>query len=88
MIETKKVTDGSVLVQCKDAKVWGPKGNDVCRYTPLDLVGGRLAAPRWSLPTLVFVVVTLAVLIWDCGDMCVLLLGRVELPQLTEASCD
>lgn len=64
------------------------EGNDVCGYTPLDLVGGRLAAPRWSLPTLVFVVIALAVLIWDCGDMCMLLLGRIELPQITQASRD
>jgi len=66
----------------------GSEGNDVCAYTPPDLVGGRLAAPRWSFPTLVFVVVALAVLIWDCGDMCMLLLSRIELPQLTEPSCE
>jgi len=82
----EEMTDGSVLVQCKDAKGWGSERNDVYAYTPLGLVGGCLAAPRWSPPTLIFVVVALAVLILNCWDMCLLLLGRLELPQLSEAS--
>jgi len=84
MIEDREVTDGSVLVQMQKYGVG--EGNDVRGYTPLGSVGRRLAAPRWSPPTLVFVVVAFAVLIWNRGDMCLLLLGRIELPQLTEAS--
>jgi len=80
------VTDGSVLVQCNDAKVWGPKEMMYVSTHHLDLIGGGLATPRWSPSTLVFVVVALAILIWNCGDMCLLLLDRIELPQLTEAS--
>jgi len=73
--------------KCKDAKVWGSVKEMMYVGTHhFGSVGRRLAAPRWSPPTLVFVVVAFAVLIWNCGDMCLLLLGRIELPQLTEAS--
>lgn len=87
MIEDKEVTDGSVLVQMHGCKSRGIcEGNDVRGYyIPLGSVGRRLAAPRRSPPTLVFFVVAFAVLIWNCGYMRLLLLGRIELPQLTEA---
>jgi hypothetical protein len=47
--------------------------------------GGHLATPRWSR-TLILVIVACSAVIRDCRNVRLLLLSRLELPQLTKAS--
>ena len=61
--------------------MWGGS----CKECTLSL-SGRLATLRWSLRIRILVIVTSAAFICDCRDVSLLLLGHLELPQLSETN--